>query len=235
MKIHRRWKEYAFVVGVIFTVITLPLIIHYANSRTKAVINLKVPEGYKIGELVILDASASKADELIWKIIPDTSDFKVVGKTAFFSSTKPIKYTLILVARNGKDLACRIFTIPYDKKVKEVEVEVEVEVVSSPFEKQVKSWLKDTNRRGAALRLAQSFRIIARTIDSGVFTDVDNLILATAWANTEALSQDLEAWKPFLLDFQSYLENNPPTTIKDHVAIWVNLAAALEKIFGAPC
>lgn len=228
----KNYGGYILLITIICAIVAIPILIQFANNQQKAVIKLQMPDSYEIGELVVLDASTSEANKIIWKIIPETSNFKAYGKTALFSSTEPIDYTLVLIARNGKDLDCQIFTLPYGKKkVKEEEEKV----VLTEFEEQVLSWLTPSNRKGAALRLAQSFKIIARTIENGTYENVDGIILATAYANSDALSQDLKAWKPFLRHFQDYLENDPPTTIKDHTVIWFNMANALEKIFGAPC
>ena len=94
----------------------------------------------------------------------------------------------------------------------------------------VKTWLSIDNKKDAALRLAQSFQIIA--INSEVFDTIDGIILATARANADALGQDLEVWKPFLQQFQNFLENDPPA-LEEHVTIWKNMATALKKIFNA--
>ena len=186
------------------------------------------PDSYTVGELVTLDASASRADELIWKIIPPTDNFKVFDRMAIFSSIEPIDYTVVVIARYNRNLDCQVFPLPYKKEKGKVKIEK-----LNKFEQEVKTWLVANQNKDAALRLAQSFRIVARTIDSGVYETVDDVILATAWANSDALGQDLEVWKPFLEKFQNYLQNNPPNTVKEHTVLWKNMATALKKIFNA--
>lgn len=199
------------------------------NSDDKVIIKLIKPDNYNIGELVILDATASKADKLIWKIIPETTNFKIMNKLALFSSPEPIDYTLILIATKGPNADCQIFTLTPEKEKKEKKVTLPL----TKFERKVKQWLNDADLsdKKQALQLAQSFAIIARTIELGTYETVDGLILATAWANSDALGDDLEAWKPFLRDFQDHLEINPPKMIEDHVPVWKNMAAALKKLF----
>jgi len=214
-------KRYLIPIGFIFLVF---FIVSYGYFITqKADVKLTKPDGYAIGELVTLDATASKADEIVWKILPETANFKIKGKQAYFSSSEPIDYTLILVARYNRNLDCKVFVLKYKEK------EVKVERLND-FEKTVKTWLNDNNKKDAALRLAQSFQNIAVNID--VFDTVDGIILATARANSDALGLDLEAWKPFLQQFQTFLEVDPPE-LKEHEVIWKNMATALKKIFNA--
>ncbi len=214
-----RRLEYVAVAMILATVIAIPTVWATVNHYQKVSIVVNEPKGYMIGELITLDASASKADELIWKIIPANNNFVVDGKVAHFSSTRAIDYTIIIVARRNSNLDCKVFTLPFPfgKKAKE-------KIILTPFELEVKSWLPEDTT--GLERLAQSFKIVASTID--VFDNVDGVILATARANTLALGSNLENWKPFLQKFQNYLEANPPATVKDHGKIWNNLAAALE-------
>lgn len=211
---------------LILFILTVPLGIKYLWSRSTVDINLKNLDSYEIGELVILDASASRADKLIWRILPKTDNFKIInkGKCALFSSSKPIDYTVIISASNGRDLDCRVFTLAYRKSKKQ-------KTELTFFDQEVKSWLSPEMTKDSALKLAQSFKIVARTIENSTYDTIDNLILATAWANKEALGSDLETWKPFLSKFQEYLETNPPSTVEDHLPIWRNIANSLEKIF----
>ena len=219
--------EYIIVAAILAVVIAVPIAFAAINHYQKVSIIVNEPKGYAIGELVTLDASASKADELIWRIIPANDNFVVDGKVAHFSSTRAIDYTVIIVARRNNNLDCKVFTLPFPFGKKEKEKEKEKEkVILTPFELEVKSWLPEDTT--GVQQLAQSFKIVARIID--VFDNVDGVILATAKANTLALGDSLENWKPFLQKFQDYLEANPPATIKDHGKVWNNLATALEKL-----
>lgn len=202
-------------------IIAIPLVIATINSLQKVNIIVDAPSKYEIGQLITLDASASKADELIWKIFPTTENFKVQGTVALFASGKPIDYKIIVVARRGKHLACKILELKYNSKM------VHVTNTLTPFEQEVKKWLPPD--KAGAKQLAQSFKIVAGTIDSGIFDSIDGVIMATARANTAALGDRLEIWKPFLQRFQEYLEANPPATIADHSTVWKNIAIALEK------
>lgn len=200
-------------------IIAIPLAIATINSLQKVNIIVDAPSKYTIGQLITLDASRSKADELIWKIFPTTENFKVQGTVALFASGEPVNYKIIVVARRGKHLACKVLELKHDNN--------RVINTLTPFEQEVKKWMP-LDKAGAK-ELAQSFKIVAETIDSGVFDSVDGIIMATARANTAVLGDRLGTWKPFLQRFQEYLEANPPTTIADHSTVWKNMAVALEK------
>jgi len=213
-------REYIIVAVIMAAIIAIPLAIATINSLQKVNIIVDAPSNYEIGQLVILDASASKADELIWKIFPATENFKVQGTIALFASGQPIDYTIIVVARRGKHLACKVLKLKHGNSDKVINT-------LTPFEQEVKKWLPPD--KAGAKELAQSFKIVAGTIDSGVFDTVDGVIMATARANSAALGDRLGTWKPFLQRFQEYLETNPPATIADHSTMWKNMAVALEK------
>lgn len=229
---------------IIVTIVLLSFFLgyNYLYPKKNVVINLDMPESYKIGELITLDASDSEADRLVWKIIPETDNFKIIGNQALLSSPKPIDYTIILAASNGKDLDCQIFILPYKGKKLPLPLINEVikkgidQIPLNEFETKVKSWLIDSNlfkpeRKSQAHLLSQSFAIIGHTIEKGVYETIDGIILATAWANANTLGKDLESWKPFLRRFQNDLESNPPNTIEDHILIWKNMSKALEKLY----
>ena len=212
-------REYIVVAAIMAIIIAIPLAIATINSLQKVNIIVDAPSTYEIGQLVTLDASQSKADELIWKIFPATENFKVQGTIALFASGQPVDYTIIVVARRGKHLTCKVLKLKHGNN--------KVINTLTPFEQEVKTWLPSD--KAGAKELAQSFKIVAGTIDSGVFDTVDGVIMATARANTAALGDRLGTWKPFLQRFQEYLEANPPATIADHSTMWKNMAVALEK------
>jgi len=224
-------KSYLVLALIIGTIIIVPTFIGYLYSRQKAVIILNKPDSYQIGELVILDASKSEADDLIWRILPETDNFRAVGKTALFSSTEPIDYTLVIVARKEKNIDCKIFTLKYG----ESKSKSKSKSVNTDFEIKVVSWLKDTDlieNKVEGRKLAQSFKSIANLIDSGIFETVDDIILATGRITSDALDDNLDAWRPFIREFENYLEANPPVSIKDHAPVWRNMAIVLEKIYA---
>ena len=80
--------------------------------KTQASINLIAPTNYSVGDLVVLDAEESPGT-LQWTILPETKNFKIVGKTAYFSSSTAIPYTVFISGTTGGTLATKVyFLIP---------------------------------------------------------------------------------------------------------------------------
>lgn len=102
-------RKYFPCIGVIvlFLAIVVPVIIvQFLCSDVK--INLSAPKNYQIGELVVLDATESISKRLQWTILPKTQNFKIVGKTAYFSSSVPVRYTVIITATYNGTLATKV-------------------------------------------------------------------------------------------------------------------------------
>ena len=192
-------------------------------SWKKAIdIQVTAPETYSVGELVVLDASKSTVKDLSWVIFPETADFKVDGRRAYFSSKTAQTYTVIISGTNGKTvesvilvLKCQGAKIPGPKPP------------NDPFNSKIKSWLPDGYTKAAAYRLSQSFRSVA-AISKNSFNDLEAMLLATAYSNRVALGDDLSVWEPFLDKLSKELENDPPISIVTCAEKWVQIANALE-------
>jgi hypothetical protein len=95
---------------------------YFLWPKTNAEIELITPDSYVIGELVVLDASNSPG-VLQWTILPETPNFKIVGKTAYFSSSNATQYTVFISGTIGGTLATKVvFLNPWtneDEKEKE--------------------------------------------------------------------------------------------------------------------
>jgi len=193
--------------ALVGTGIMVPAII----SSDDVTIDLDYPESYQVGELITIKAD-SNADSLIWKILPQVN-FRIINNEILFSSTKPIDYTIIVTGSKGNKLNCQIFTLKYQNKT-----------VLTPFQAKVKSWLPPNYNKKIAKNLANSFRM-ATTVTK----DLDSLIMATMWANKEALGSDLETWRPFLKSLEDYLQVNSFDTFEEHVKLWQEVAFILEQ------
>lgn len=184
-------------------------------------INLKMPENYNIGELIVLDASASQADVLMWKIIPETKNFVINGKIAMFCSPESVDYTIVISAVNDGYLNSRIYTLTPSKEEKVVRK-------LNDFETRVKAWVPPNALNTE--ELAQSFNIIASLIQVNTFENIESLMLATVRANRDALNNDLDNWVPFFKSLEDFLETNPPNTLIDHADLWKQIAKALKSV-----
>ena len=115
-----------------------------------AEIKLTEPSSYIIGELIVIDAEKSPG-VLQWTILPETQNFKIVGKKAYFSSSSSTRYTVFISGTIGGTLATRVFFLS-----PKVEPEVEPLVKREP-----------------------KFSKIVKLIDGGIITSLDEAIAAT--------------------------------------------------------
>jgi len=212
-------KKYLSFIAAIALVIGTPLGYRMLPDDDVS-INLKMSESYSVGDLITLDASASEADALIWKILPQTPNFMVMGKIAIFCSSEPIEYTLIISAINDGYLDSKIYILKPKKEAEKVKT-------LSNFEIKLRSWVPPNAKN--AKQLAQSFEIVAVLIDQDTFESIESLMLATVRVNHDALGVDLVNWVPFFAELENHLKSNPPQTLKNHAQIWKQIAEALKK------
>jgi hypothetical protein len=96
---------------VLLILILATIAYRFLASKKEAEIVVSGPEQFEIGELIEIDATQSVAQSLQWTILPETQNFKTVGRTAFFSSTTVRPYTLIITAAYQGTLATSILTL----------------------------------------------------------------------------------------------------------------------------
>ena len=156
---------------VILIVIGLAITLSFATRMT-AEIKVTIPDGYTIGELVVLDAEESPG-VLQWTILPETQNFKIVGKTAYFSSSNTIRYTVFISGTTGGTLATKvIFLNPAD------EPKVEPKIKREP-----------------------KFDKILKLIDGGIVTTLDEAVVATKQLGIEIPEfKTLEEYKTWIVD-----------------------------------
>jgi hypothetical protein len=103
-----------------------------AQDLVSSDIELTAPETCVVGELVVLDASASNSETLVWDIEPETDDFKIFGKQACFSSREGGEYLIIIAGIIGGQPILK-------KHILTVEGSV---LVSSDLTSKMKVWAK---------------------------------------------------------------------------------------------
>jgi hypothetical protein len=187
-----------------------------------AEIELTAPDTCVVGELVLLDASASLGDSLTWEVHPSTEDFRVFGKQACFSGRAAGTFLVIIAGVEDEQPVLKTHTLT-----------VEGGIVSSDLSSRMQEWAKlvtSENTSEEALKFAQSFRALA-----GAKIPVEQILEATADANRRALGESLEAWKPFLDRLGLYLDtlsvDGKLTTPADYQQTWVRLADVIEESF----
>ncbi len=183
---------------------------------SNAKISLIAPTEVKIGELVILDASASEAVSFVWRVIPETRDFEIIedGKRAFFTSRRPGTYLFVVAAAKADAVDCVIH---------------EIQVIGNPtiedeFTRMIKSWLPEKPDPRVLQSLARSFIASTNT------EDIASLIKQTSIANQAVLGNKLTVYKPFLVKFSEYLKQNySDKPLAEHIKLWLKLAETLKS------
>lgn len=187
-------------------------------DTTDAKIILQAPTTGSIGELIELDASKSNATSFIWRVIPETPNFKVIekGKKLLFCSGEKGTYLFILAAAKRDSVDCIVHQIT-----------IEGAPVIDTLTKRVRTWLPKNSDSKILEKLARSFERVA----SAGHTDVAVLVKTTALSNRGILGSNLEEYKPFLKALSAHLKNNyAEATIEQHLELWFKLAAALRSI-----
>jgi hypothetical protein len=194
---------------------------------------LTAQETCKVGELVRLDASQSDVDGLTWQILPGTSDFEVIedGRRAFFSARAdgPREFLVILAgARGGTP-----FLQHHKLTVEGIEAIEPDDPTPASLGQKIRGWLDKVEdyegKASKALAMAEAFRSLADKED----LDVNDILEATAVANSAILGDDLDKWVPFLDDLGAeldlYIEEHALDTREQYREIWLRIAAGIEK------
>jgi hypothetical protein len=190
---------------------------------------LEAQEDAEIGELVRLDASASDVDGLTWQIIPQTPDFEVIedGRRAFFSSRVPGSYLFIIAGAKGGVPYLEHHTLEVIGE--EPDAPPKVENISG----KVRRWAKGVGayeaRKVHALALAGVFRKLAEAED----VTVEDMLDATATANSAVLGDDLDKWLPLLEplgeELDVLMEEGQLETREQYRSVWTDIADGIEK------
>jgi len=188
------------------------------TTEVESAIILNAPDTCKVGELVVLDASASDVASFKWVVLPDTPNFCVIedGKRAFFSSPAPGKYLFFLSAAKGDKV---------DGVIHEIIVEGGAAVVvEDAFTKLVRSWLPKDYDKKVTAALARSFE---ESVDAA---DIDTLLKTTALTNRAVLGKDMTLYMPFLKSFAAYLESSyKDKSLEEHKELWFQIAEILKS------
>ena len=201
------------------------------TTVTAAEIVVAAPKTAHVGELVIIDVSKSTADQVEWRVIPESKNFRVFesGRVAAFSSGTAGEFTFVIAAAKDGSVDVEI-----------INVRLVVDGPASALTEKVATWceaVKSTTKRDDALKLAQSFSAMASFIDTltdnGSGIGVEEVISATAAANRKALGDHLDSWIPFLSSLGEELKAmNAADKLPDakaHAALWREIAASLQQ------
>lgn len=182
--------------------------------KEKEIISLVAPIDCEIGELVVLDASASKAVSFEWKVKPKTPNFIIIenGKRAFFSSPRSGVFLFVVAGAKGDEVGCVLH-----------EISVIGTVILDEFTTLIRNWLPKDSNPLLLNALSRSFK------ESSNAKDIETLIKTTSVANRAVLGKNLEQYKSFLIAFSNYLQKNyQNATLEEHQELWLKIAAALS-------
>lgn len=192
---------------------------------------LKAPDSCEIGELVRLDLRESNVDGIIWKVLPETADFEIIdeGRRALFSSRVPGTYTFLIAGAKGGTPYLIYHSLPVNGGVGPSPgplPAVSLEVKVSGWVKKVADY---PARKQHLAGMAGVFKKMAEAPD----VKVEQILEATALANTAVLGADLQKWVPFLDELGKELDAmvaaKTLTTREQYKAAWLEIATALEK------
>ena len=215
-----RIKKASTVVAVVVGCGLLGTLISFSVSDywvSEDKITVTAPQLFQPGQLIEIDASRSTGT-LTWAISPLPDAFRTYGKKACFVTDRDIKQYTIIISTDKI------------KKVITINLGYDHDITINEFQTEVISWIPVGHTKLELMKLAQSFRSIARIIDIEILTEDDQIIDATAWLTSDALGPALEKWKPFLNQLQARFEASPPTDI---AVTWREVARALEAQDGA--
>lgn len=194
---------------------------------------LKAPTVAEVGELIRLDLRESKAVGIKWKVVPETTDLEIIddGKRGLFSSRVAGTYQFIIAGARG-DAASLIHH------------EIIVAGGANPappgpapvvaLDQKVVTWSKTIkdypSKKAHAAALAGVFRKMADTKD----VKPEQILEATALANSAVLGADLDKWVTFLDEMGKELDAmvaaNSLTTREQYRDAWLQIATGLDKV-----
>ena len=191
---------------------------------------LRAQEEAEVGELVRLDASESEVEGLTWQILPATPDFEVIedGRRAFFSAREESagrSFLVIIAGAKGGTPFLKHHTI----RVLGEEQPPKPENVAS----KVKRWTGRVGdypgRKAHGEALAAVFRKLAAADD----ISVEQILDATATANTAILGEALDQWIPLLeplgQELDKLMEAGELETREDYKNVWLLIAEGIEQ------
>ncbi len=204
------------------------------DEDTKAEVNIKAPDRVRVGDLILIDLSASLGAGFDYKVMPEPPGLRIFddGRTIVCGTgDKNTEYLFIVsCALDGdSDIQTHIIRI-YGASEPGPSPNPGENIVGK-----VKDWcdsVTSPTQRDDAIRLAQSFASVAVIIEQDSFDDSSALIQATVNSNRDALGDNLSHWTPLLDSLMNELklmaDTGQLTTIKAHSQVWKDVASGLR-------
>lgn len=189
------------------------------------------PDECEVGELVRIDASQSDVDHFTWQIIPATPDFEVIEDgergllSARIASAGQSFLIIISAAKKLDDGSVVSYLQHHTIDVLGEAPEPGPETIATKVRRWTRAVEDYPKREAHALALAQVFRKLGTAED----ITVDQILEATATANSAILGEDLERWMPVLEPLGEELDVIPLDTREQYKDIWLKIAEGIEK------
>lgn len=191
---------------------------------------LRAPDDCEVGELVRFDAADSDVTGLTWQILPSTPDFEIIedGRRAFFSArAESAGQSFLVIVAGAKD--GKPFLTHHTIDVIGVAPDPGPETLSTVVRRWVRNVDDYEGRKAHGLALSGVFRKLASADDIAV----DQILEATATANSAVLGDHLDDWIPFLEPLGKELDKltaeGKLSTRADYKAAWTAIADGIEK------
>lgn len=205
-----------------------PAVVVVPVDPNAAHVVVAAPTAVRVGELAIIDVSASNADSFSWKVQPETNNFVVIdeGRRAVFSAESPGTYLFFIAAAKDGTVDSEIHTIQVGGGGPGPAPTVNLAA-------KVPQWIakvQSPTKRDDALKLAQSFSSVAAMITPNMQPTA--ILDATVKSNRDALGGNIKHWEPFLIDLQAELEAlaaaGALNDAEAHATQWRVISAALS-------
>jgi hypothetical protein len=196
-----------------------------APTAQVAKIDLTGPTRAKVGELVVIDASASIANQWMWKTDLSAKHVLTIddGRRLAFSVSQAGEYTFVLAVAYENTVDLQILKVTVTGGEGDIASKVVALCESLP---------QSETRKAEALKLAASFSTVASLVESGSIETPEAVLTATTQANRDALGSAKDSWAPFFAALQPELaklaSTGKLTDAQSHAPVWKSIAEGLK-------
>ena len=216
------------------------------------VIVLTGPSGGVPGDILILDASASKAEHFAWSVTPELPDGRqtimpLENGTKCLITSVPGTYTVFLAISTADGISMKRHTVTVIGKNCPDDPQPQPGPQPKPPEPQPPQplpdgkyklaadayrWAVAINDPTGAANLASAFETISSQAAAGGFSGINEMLKATTEANRAAV--DRNKWlQPFFVPFDKRLselnKSGDLRSIDDHATAWTEIAVGLRR------
>jgi hypothetical protein len=199
-----------------------------------ATIIITGPTEIKAGQLARLDVSKSLGSVFKWKILPEGTDFEAYdgGKHVIFTSATSGEFTFIVASARDNAVDVQTFVIKVGEGVSPAPITPASGMAGKVIE--LSKLVTSTTKKSEASKLSAGFASVAKQIQDGQLTTVDQIIAAQKAANVAAVGTNTQAWVPFLEGLQKEMKTQAEAgllvTPEQHATLWRQIAEGLALV-----